>query len=138
LPLRAVPLALKLVTLILMPLAVLAMMPAGEADARGGRGGGARFGKPHGMTGGHHHHRFRHSNRFHSGARFGFFLGGAALVPWYYAPAPYYVQPAYPTTYVEQDGYWYYCPAVQAYYPYVTQCPGAEWQRVDPVPPPAE
>jgi hypothetical protein len=126
-----VSIALKLVTLALMPVIVFAMMPVEEASARGKRGGSG-FSKPH-ASGGHHRHHFRHSHGFHS--RFGFFVGGAALVPWYYAPAPYYV-PVHPSTYVEQDGYWYYCPAAQAYYPYVTQCPGAEWQRVDPTPPP--
>lgn len=125
--------ALKLTTLALMPLIVLAMMPAEESSARGRGGGGAGFSKPH-MSGGHRHHGFRHSHG--SGSRFGFFFGGAAFVPWYYGPGPYYWPSGYPTTYVEQDGYWYYCPAVQGYYPYVTQCPGGEWQRVEPTAPP--
>lgn len=124
---RPVAIALKLAALILLPVVVLATMPAEDASARGG----TRFSKPHGS--GAHSHRFRHSHGWHSGTRFGFFLGGAALYPWYYAPAPYF---SYPNSYVEQDGYWYYCPAAQAYYPYVTQCPGAEWQRVEPPPPP--
>jgi hypothetical protein len=128
--------ALKLVTLTLVPMFVLATWPVDDASARGGRGGGARFAKPHGLSSGHHHHRYRHSHGFRSGSRFGFFVGGAALFPWYYAPPPYYVLPSHPTTYVEQDGYWYYCPAAQGYYPYVTQCPGGEWQRVEPSPPP--
>jgi hypothetical protein len=129
-----VALALKFVALTVLPLIVVAMMPADDASARGGRGG-AGFSKPH-VGGGHHSHGSRHSHRFRSGTRFGFFFGGAALVPWYYAPAPYPIYPPYPAGYVEQDGYWYYCPAAQAYYPYVTHCPGAEWQRVEPAPPP--
>jgi hypothetical protein len=121
-----VPIALKLAALTLLPLIVLATIPAEDASARGG----TRFGKSN-ASGGHHHHshRFRHGSRSSRG--FGFFIGGATLIPWYYAPAPYYPYP-----YVEQDGYWYYCPAAQAYYPYVTQCPGAEWQRIEPNAPP--
>jgi hypothetical protein len=128
--------ALKLFALTLLPMVVAVLLPVDDASAREGRGGGARFTKPHGLSGGHHHHRFRHSHGFRSGTRFGFVLGGASLAPWYYAPAPYHVIPSYPATYIEQDGYWYYCAAAQAYYPYVTQCPGAEWQRVEPTPPP--
>jgi hypothetical protein len=89
---------------------------------------------------------------------FGFYLGGpAAFWPGYY-PAPYYYPPYYyppvvtvpasPPVYVEQnveqsqstpsgqpEGYWYYCAAAKAYYPYVQQCAGG-WQPVSPQPPP--
>ena len=75
-----------------------------------------------------------------------------AAYPYYYPP---YYYPAYypapvvvqqqPTVYVEQpvaapqvqpqqpSGYWYYCAASQAYYPYVRDCAGG-WQRVAPQP----
>ncbi len=82
----------------------------------------------------------------HSSVRFGVFVGGPAWYPYPY-PYPYYppavvVQPAPPTTYIEQaapetsempSGYWYYCAASKAYYPYVKDCP-AGWQRVAPQP----
>ena len=47
-----------------------------------------------------------------------------------------------PMTYIEQapaaepaqtQGFWYYCAASRAYYPYVKECP-AGWQRVAPQP----
>jgi hypothetical protein len=42
------------------------------------------------------------------------------------SPAP--VTPPPPT------GWWYFCPGVNAYYPYIRECPGG-WQRVSPQPP---
>jgi hypothetical protein len=44
-----------------------------------------------------------------------------------YAESPVYVEP-------EQPYSWYYCQDAQAYYPYVTSCPGG-WTRVVPTPP---
>ena len=40
-------------------------------------------------------------------------------------PPPVYVQPEPP------QGYWYYCPSAQAYYPNVQTCPEA-WTQVPP------
>ena len=34
----------------------------------------------------------------------------------------------------EPDGYWYYCSASKAFYPYVKECSGGQWERVDPRP----
>lgn len=81
----------------------------------------------------HHHHRGGH-------AHFGVFVGA----PWYapiYAP-PVYVPPRVvvvpvpqPPVYIEQapiydnGAAWYYCQPANAYYPQVTECPGA-WIRV--------
>jgi len=49
--------------------------------------------------------------------------------PMVYAPPPVYYPPA-PPQYVERDdGYWYFCAPLDAYYPDVTQCPDP-WQRV--------
>jgi hypothetical protein len=125
------PAIIKLV----IPFFLLTLVAVDYASARGGggRGGGGRSGGSH-MSGGHHHGGgFRHHG-FRSGTRFGFFVGGA-LVPWYYYYGPpYYAPSPYSVGYVEQDGFWYYCPALQTYNPYVMQCPG-EWQRVDPQPP---
>ena len=84
--------------------------------------------------------------------------------PYYAYPPTTVVVPAAPTTYIEQApalvavpaapalpaapaapaqaaqtatlpaGYWYYCQASNAYYPYVRECP-AGWQQVAPQPP---
>ncbi len=71
--------------------------------------------------------------------------------PGYYYSSPYYYYPqavgvpAEPTAYIERSdassppvqqsqGYWYYCPAAKAYYPYVKEGAGG-WQRVSPTPP---
>jgi len=82
----------------------------------------------------------------HGHTRFGVVVG-VPFGPWYYPP-PYYYPPYSPVVierppvYVEQSappqtaqaGYWYYCAAAKAYYPYVNECPGG-WQRVAPQPP---
>ncbi len=58
---------------------------------------------------------------------------------WYFYPAPVYpypepyVVPAPPAPPVAQ-GYWYYCPSAQAYYPYVAACPGGWTTVVPPAP----
>ena len=102
--------------------------------------------------GGRYYGGYGHGYR--SSINFGFYYGGPAYWGWpgpaYYYPYPYYgyrpvvVAPAGPTTYIERgdsntppdqaQGYWYYCEAAQAYYPYVKQCAGG-WKRVDPQPP---
>jgi hypothetical protein len=52
--------------------------------------------------------------------------------PYGYYPAPVYYAPPPPPVYIEQSqDYWFFCPAVRAYYPHVTECPGG-WQRVIP------
>jgi hypothetical protein len=69
--------------------------------------------------------------------------------PPYYPPYPVYAPgvvavPSPPVTYIQNggvqqggadatSGWWYYCSAAQAYYPYVKECPGG-WQRVAPQP----
>jgi hypothetical protein len=105
---------------------------------RGGHGGsGFRGGRP-----GHHH--------FHHGFRSGVVIGGGVWLgpywdPYWYPGYPYYpysygpypYAPAAvvdePQTYIEQSGpgYWYYCEAAKAYYPYVRECPGG-WLTVQP------
>jgi hypothetical protein len=87
-----------------------------------------------------------------AGGHVGVFIGGplyypVAPVPYYYSPPPPVVAvPAAPQAYVEQgqpaggsaqsSGYWYYCDASRAYYPYVKQCPGG-WREVAPQPAPS-
>ena len=98
----------------------------------------------------------------HGRVHYGFYFGAPVYASpyWYggfYRPYPYYyypyaptttvVVPAAPTTYIEQApvaavpaqagtlpaGYWYFCRASNAYYPYVKECPGG-WQQVAPQP----
>jgi hypothetical protein len=68
---------------------------------------------------------------------------------WFDYPAPVY---PYPNPYVPSGfaappppagsaqpatQYWYYCPAVNGYYPYIAACPSG-WQQVLPTPPGAD
>ncbi len=103
------------------------------------------------------HRRHHHGPRVSIGFGFGFGVPFAAYpyyAPFYspfhypaysYYPSPVIVQQQAPV-YVEQDpqsapsaqpsapaGYWYYCTASGAYYPYVNECPGG-WHRVAPQP----
>lgn len=50
------------------------------------------------------------------------------------APQVYIEQPMAPAPQAARTGYWYYCQASKAYYPYAKACPGG-WQRVLPQPP---
>lgn len=88
------------------------------------------------LADGRHHHRHSHV---------GVVIGVPLVSPWYVAPRYYYqpvvTVPAGPPTYIERgsgpgsdDGYWYYCPGPQTYYPYVRSCPEG-WMRVVPTPP---
>ncbi|MES1981703.1 MAG: hypothetical protein V4443_04415 [Pseudomonadota bacterium] len=59
----------------------------------------------------------------------------------YIEPAPVVVQPAPPQISAPPQQLWYFCAAANAYYPYVSSCPGG-WQTVPvpaspPVPPAA-
>lgn len=95
----------------------------------------------------------------HGAFRFGVMIG-PVWNPWYqplpyHYPSPYYYYPPYPPVVIErsppvyieqspppsipapqsaQSGYWHYCNATKAYYPYVNECPGG-WQKVLPQPP---
>ena len=111
--------------------------------------GGYRRSYPsHGRYSGH---RSYHGSDTHYGI--GIYWSGA-FGPWYYPypyyypyyqPYPYYPYygapyyapyPQYPTEWIERPDYaWYYCASLQAYYPYVTECPDGGWQRVEPHPP---
>ncbi|HET7362598.1 MAG TPA: hypothetical protein VFJ70_03400 [Burkholderiales bacterium] len=88
----------------------------------------------------------------HSHVVLGFNFGpfwGPYWGPAYYYPAPLYypapvaVSPPAPAQYVERSdqplssGYWYYCDASRAYYPYVKECPGG-WKAVPPSPAPTQ
>jgi hypothetical protein len=83
------------------------------------------------------------------GPRFGF---DVMIGPWWWGPPSYYyydtpayyppvvVAPLYSPPSTAQmpppPAYWYYCAQANAYYPYVSQCPGG-WQAVSPTPTPA-
>jgi hypothetical protein len=136
---------------IILTFALMAFTGAGSTFAAGRGGGGHGGGGSHGHSGGHHHGSH---TRLSIGVGF-----GAGWYPWggygwpyyspyypyypapaYYSPPPYYVQPpqqSYTYYSSEPDNYWYYCAASKAYYPYVKDCPGGQWERVQPhVPPP--
>jgi hypothetical protein len=138
------------VTLILA-IFLLGTIASDCAFARGGNRG--HGGRSH-ASGSAHFHR--------SPARVGvvvtapLFYGGYRAPYYYYPPmygyppaaypSTYYYPPAqyYPPEYIEQPApsqepapaYWYYCPAVDNYYPYVETCPGG-WQQVVPQQPPS-
>jgi len=101
----------------------------------------------------HDHGYGGHGGHGYYGPRVGVYFG--APYPWFpppayyyppsviYAPAvtvrePVYVEqsevvapPPMPSVQGFESGYWYYCPERSAYYPSVTNCPGA-WQKVAP------
>ena len=52
--------------------------------------------------------------------------------PVYQQPYPVYTQPV--PVYAPAMQYWYFCVASNAYYPYVSSCPGG-WQAVPATPP---
>ncbi len=98
--------------------------------------GGGHFGDGHFLGGGHFHGGF---GGFHHGSRV--FIGGSFPFPYYFPYYSYYYPYYYPyavsesPVYVEpaQPYYWYFCEDAQAYYPYVTSCPGG-WTKVVPAP----
>jgi len=124
---------------------------AGAGHGGGGHVGGYSHGGGYGHGG--------HGRGFGYGVGVGIALGLPFYWPSYYPgyypyayaapayayPTPDYAYPApaYAGGYVEQ-GYaaappapqqdWYFCPASNAYYPYVQECPGG-WQRVPSQPP---
>lgn len=79
-------------------------------------------------------------SRYHGRLGWWWVVGGV----WYFYPAPVY---PYPNPYVPPmvagappppqaaPQYWYYCPSVKAYYPYITTCPEG-WMQVVPQPTP--
>src|SRR3990167_3364362 len=80
-------------------------------------------------------HRAASGRHFGGRARICVFIGAPLYAPLFY-PAPSYYYPP-PPVYIEQSptpDYWYFCPELNAYYPYVEECPGS-WQPVLPQPP---
>ncbi len=102
----------------------------------GGHGGhafsGARAPVGHAFSGARTSAGHVGSHRSFAGrARIGVFLGAPLFAPLFYPPPVIY---APPPTYIEQapsQGFWYFCPELNAYYPYVQQCPSG-WQQVVP------
>ncbi len=80
-------------------------------------------------------HHVAPPRHFAGRARVGVFVGVPLFSPLFYlAPGNYY---STPPTYIEDapsPEYWYFCPQLNAYYPYVQECPGG-WQPVLPQPP---
>jgi hypothetical protein len=101
---------------------------AGKSRGGGGHGGAAHSGSRH-----HHHYR----------GYGGLFIGGGFAYGWPYSYGLYpfweSVEQSWPLLYIEQfpgsptpetQG-WIHCPANDASYPEVTDCPGG-WQRIIP------
>ena len=97
--------------------------------SRGSSGGGGS------VAGRGFHHFHPHSTVIVRGS---FFVGpGPFFWPGYYYPPPYYYAPpayyAAPAVSAPPASYWYYCAPLNAYYPYVQDCPGG-WQAVPATP----
>jgi hypothetical protein len=137
------------VKLMVVALVTLLSVPAlaGRAGS-GARSGGSSHSAAH-FSGGRHFvpgGHFIPGGRFVPGTHFfrprpvAVFLGvGIPFYAYYPPPLPYYYDyaPGYyapPAAIPQQQGYWYFCPSANAYYPYVQQCPEG-WQAVAPVPP---
>ena len=141
-------------------IAFLAILSTTPAYAEGGHGGGGHGGGGHGGGGhgGGGHGGGGHGGGWGRGGGWGWGGGwiGPALIggafaydlaypyPYYAQPYPMYDQP-YPGYAQPAPGYapgvapssvqyWYFCPAANAYYPYVQSCP-SEWQAVPATPP---
>ena len=121
-------------------IAFLAILSTTPAYAEGGHGGGGHGGGGHGRGhggGGHYG-----GGGWGGGWIFPALIGGAIgydlANPYYpYYPYPVYQQPypGYaPGVAPSSVQYWYFCPAANAYYPYVPSCP-TEWQLVPAMPP---
>lgn len=81
----------------------------------------------------HREHRYHPGWGVGAGLVLGSALLWAATRP---APPPVYVDPVIappPPVYSvpRSDGWWYYCPSSDTFYPYVQSCP-VPWQRVAP------
>jgi hypothetical protein len=106
----------------------LAILSTTPAYAEGGHGGGGGHDGGGGRGGGW---------GWGGGWIFPALIGGAIVYDLsqpqtvYVQPAPPYA-PGYAPSSVQ---YWYFCPAANAYYPYVPSCPSG-WQAVLATPPP--
>lgn len=78
----------------------------------------------------------RWSHQHHDGRLGWWWITGGT---WYYYPAPVYpypnpyIPPPYTANAYGDNGYWYYCPPYEQYYPYVSRCPDP-WLRVPATP----
>ena len=114
-------------------LAIISTAPAYAAGVRGGggHGGGGHYGGGHGGGWGL-------GGSWIFPALIGGAIGYDLANPYY----PYYSYPVYqqpypiyaPSVAPSSVQYWYFCPAANAYYPYVPSCP-TEWQLVPAMPP---
>ncbi|MBI3375282.1 MAG: hypothetical protein HY017_26480 [Betaproteobacteria bacterium] len=119
---------LAVIAVLVATVSIPALARGGHSGRSGGHAahsGGARA-HPGGHSGGARAHPGVQSGARHfAGPRVGVFLGAPLYAPYYYPPAPLYMEQA------PNPNYWYFCPDSNAYYPYVQQCPGG-WQHVVP------
>jgi len=111
---------------------VLAFVPRGGVHAGGRVFVGPHFDGPHFFGPRFFGPRFFGPRFFGPRAFVGGVVVGSALWPGYYPPV--YSPPVvgYAPS-VPSGDYWYYCPDVRGYYPYVQQCPSG-WLQVVPSP----
>ena len=136
---KLVKATLTLVLILLVALASESVLARG-GHSGGGHSGGGHFGGGHSGGGHFGGHRF-----IGPPVRYGVVVGAPVFFyyppppPYYYSPlaampssAPVYIDEGDAQSASEQaDGYWYFCPEAQAYYPYVNECPQG-WQPVVP------
>jgi len=125
--------ALAIVAVLMVTLSVPALARGRSGGGHGGHSfSGARAPSGHAFSGGRASAGHFGSHRSFGGhGRIGVFIGVPLFAPLFYPPPVIY---APPQTYIEQapsQSYWYFCPELNAYYPYVQQCPGG-WQQVVP------
>ncbi len=127
-------LSIVIMVILLVVFAVGVPLYAYGGGHGGSHGGGFRGGHGGGYRGG-----------YRGGYGGGIWIGPGWWDPWWWG------FPAYPYDYYdyseppvieqqspsvqEQQNYWYYCPELKAYYPYVKQCPRG-WLKVVPTPRP--
>ena len=135
-------------TVVAVLIAAMNVSAFARGHGGGGHAGGGHGGPAFSGTAGHGGHAFpgarapaghvaspRPFGHFAGGGRIGVFIGAPLYAPLFYPAPDYYYSPA--PAYIEQSptpAYWYFCPELNAYYPYVQECPGG-WQPVLPQPP---
>lgn len=105
-----------------MLIATLSVPVFARGHAGGGRSGG------HAFSGARVAH-VAPARHYAGRAAVGVFVGAAVVAPLVIAGPRYYAPPMRYYAPPPQSAYWYFCPAYNAYYPYVQDCPSG-WQQV--------
>lgn len=114
------------------PTGGLGHVPPSPRPSSGGFGSHAGLPRPHQWSGniGNFGRRAWTGGRWYHGLHDGTLAWWWITGPnWYYYNRPVYPYPDFDVPPGQPDGWWYWCPEFQEYYPYVTYCPTA-WVRV--------